>query len=519
MKHLFYICLILLYSGLSFGQKSDLYLTNGATTIKNETTPKANTANRIGTILQDIIDSKISGQDWATSTLYTINRSFVIQSNVLYKCIVTHTSGTFSTDLAASKWQAISNAGSGGGLQDPGSNGLLKRTGLNTTAPAVAGTDYVLPAGVTKAAVGLPLAENTTDLGKPISTATQTALDGKQPLDADLTSIAAASTAGVYGRNSSGNWVSIIFGSGVNFNTSTMTLTGTGGGGGSAVVAYTTTAFASTVNVDFSGNNVDFTNVTGNFTVTGSSLTSGGFRSLLIHKNTASPVVISIDQTTLAAPSIKSLTNTAQYTAGAPPTVTLNGGSGSLYIIYLMIQGASGSFIPDIQVSQLGSENAINVTANYNTIGVDHTMHTATATTVEQIMAQIPLPANTLPANSYLVIEYVAATAFSGNAGNVQGKVRIGPPGLTNANISTAPTIDDLNNSNSGAIRRRAWLNVINSTTQTVQIGYTEANHPIPITRNFNLATDLVIYFTQEKQSNAADVASLGLIRVEAGNK
>lgn len=41
-----------------------------------------------------------------------------------------------------------------------------------------------------KADVGLGNADNTTDASKPVSTATQTALDGKQPLDADLTTIA-----------------------------------------------------------------------------------------------------------------------------------------------------------------------------------------------------------------------------------------------------------------------------------------------------------------------------------------
>jgi hypothetical protein len=47
-------------------------------------------------------------------------------------------------------WQCSSRSGSGGGgggLADPGSNGLIKRTGLNLTAPAVAGTDYLAPSG------------------------------------------------------------------------------------------------------------------------------------------------------------------------------------------------------------------------------------------------------------------------------------------------------------------------------------------------------------------------------------
>ena len=47
------------------------------------------------------------------------------------------------------------------------------------------------PHGVTKSQVGLGNADNTSDANKPVSTAQQTALDGKQPLDSDLTAIAA----------------------------------------------------------------------------------------------------------------------------------------------------------------------------------------------------------------------------------------------------------------------------------------------------------------------------------------
>lgn len=51
----------------------------------------------------------------------------------------------------------------------------------------------------TKTDLSLNNVDNTSDANKPISTATQTALDGKQPLDSDLTAIAALSTT-AYGR-------------------------------------------------------------------------------------------------------------------------------------------------------------------------------------------------------------------------------------------------------------------------------------------------------------------------------
>lgn len=52
------------------------------------------------------------------------------------------------------------------------------------------------PHGVTKAQVGLGNCDNTADLDKPISTATQSALDGKQATISDLTDIRSGASAG-----------------------------------------------------------------------------------------------------------------------------------------------------------------------------------------------------------------------------------------------------------------------------------------------------------------------------------
>lgn len=59
-----------------------------------------------------------------------------------------------------------------------------------------------------KADIGLGSVDNTSDASKPVSTATQTALDGKQTLDADLTTIAAldSSTAGALVTDGAG-WI------------------------------------------------------------------------------------------------------------------------------------------------------------------------------------------------------------------------------------------------------------------------------------------------------------------------
>ena len=60
--------------------------------------------------------------------------------------------GTASSALSVSKLYAQTGTGGAAttstpGLADPGTNGIIKRTALNVTAPAVAGTDYVLPSG------------------------------------------------------------------------------------------------------------------------------------------------------------------------------------------------------------------------------------------------------------------------------------------------------------------------------------------------------------------------------------
>lgn len=80
-----------------------------------------------------------------------------------------------------------------------GTQAISTVTGLQTAIDAKADTtaltahtgDTANPHGVTKTQVGLGSVDNTADTAKPVSTAQQTALDGKQPLDSDLTAIAA----------------------------------------------------------------------------------------------------------------------------------------------------------------------------------------------------------------------------------------------------------------------------------------------------------------------------------------
>lgn len=99
----------------AFAQQTDESLTTQVNVIRNETSPGGNTKTRIADMYQSIIDSKLSLVSWQTSTVYTANKSSVIQSNKIYKCLITHTAGTFATDLAANRWVEISESTGGGG--------------------------------------------------------------------------------------------------------------------------------------------------------------------------------------------------------------------------------------------------------------------------------------------------------------------------------------------------------------------------------------------------------------------
>lgn len=68
-------------------------------------------------------------------------------------------------------------------------------TGTGSIVRAASPTFTGTVSGVSKSMVGLGNVDNTSDANKPVSTATQTALDGKQPLDSELTALAGLASA------------------------------------------------------------------------------------------------------------------------------------------------------------------------------------------------------------------------------------------------------------------------------------------------------------------------------------
>lgn len=76
----------------------------------------------------------------------------------------TDTLQLYACAAAPNTWTLVTGGGGGGGLADPGSNAIIKRTALNVTAPAIAGTDYVAPTGSGAGLTGITLTQVTGDL-------------------------------------------------------------------------------------------------------------------------------------------------------------------------------------------------------------------------------------------------------------------------------------------------------------------------------------------------------------------
>ena len=119
---------------------------------------------------------------------------------------------TSSTDYAVA-WETPTGGGGGGitteDAVDAVAGALTPGNNIDITYNDSAGTITVDVEALTKSDVGLANVDNTSDTAKPISTATQTALDAKQPLDAELTTIAglAATTDNVI-QSVSSTWAS-----------------------------------------------------------------------------------------------------------------------------------------------------------------------------------------------------------------------------------------------------------------------------------------------------------------------
>jgi hypothetical protein len=147
---------------------------------------------------QDVIDSaanrdasiasKMEWQgSWVTSTTYAL-RDVVYEAGSSYVCVVAHTSGTFSTDLAAVKWEIVAQKG----LNGEGSGDMLAaNNGSDFADIAAVAANLGLEIGVDVQAYSAVLANTTASF----LTADATKLDNIEAL-ADVTDETNVTAAG-----------------------------------------------------------------------------------------------------------------------------------------------------------------------------------------------------------------------------------------------------------------------------------------------------------------------------------
>ena len=119
-----------------------------------------------GAVLLDTLIGNYRGS-WGTSTAYVVNDVVSTGSPAsTYICLVAHTSGTFSTDLGASKWQTVAAAGATGATGSTGSTGAAATIAVGSVATGGIGSsatvsnsgstaeavfDFSIPVGATGA--------------------------------------------------------------------------------------------------------------------------------------------------------------------------------------------------------------------------------------------------------------------------------------------------------------------------------------------------------------------------------
>ena len=107
-----------------------------------------------GAVALDTLVGNYKGS-WGTSTAYVVNDVVSTGSPASsYICLVAHTSGTFSTDLAASKWQVLAAAGATGTTGNTGSAGAAATIAVGSVSTGGIGSSVtVANAGSTSEAV------------------------------------------------------------------------------------------------------------------------------------------------------------------------------------------------------------------------------------------------------------------------------------------------------------------------------------------------------------------------------
>jgi hypothetical protein len=136
----------------------------------------ANASVGLDQLAADAVSGINIAKPWATATAYTVG-NIVFQSGSVYYCQTAHTSGTFDTDLAAGKWVSLGTIGS-----------VTSIFGRSGDVVAVSG-DYNATQ-VTFTPAGTIAATNVQSAIAELESEVYAALDNKQPLNSNVTTIA-----------------------------------------------------------------------------------------------------------------------------------------------------------------------------------------------------------------------------------------------------------------------------------------------------------------------------------------
>jgi hypothetical protein len=147
-------------------------LTKASSTLTITASAATGSVSSISINASNILAPLFPPSEWATATIYEVG-NVITQSGTIYRCVSAHTAGTFSADLAASKWVAWTSSVTGTGTTNAtataiaaklneatGFNGGFSATasGSNVTLRSPAGSQYnALTPQVTVSGTGLTI--------------------------------------------------------------------------------------------------------------------------------------------------------------------------------------------------------------------------------------------------------------------------------------------------------------------------------------------------------------------------